>query len=446
MKEKTERKKKRFHWWYIPLGLVLLIVVLLVVLVCFMRSMLPWRNMVAMTSNFQLNLSDSMKEYATGGERDYSTLPDPLVMEDGTAVETEAQFEKRRAEILALFEEYVYGTMPKDGFDTMFEVVEQGEALNGAAVRKQIKITVSTEKGSSDALMLLYVPNTDQPSPVVIGLNSSGNHAALDDPKILMPYTLEEESEDREEERGSKEYRWNISDSISRGYAVATIYFEDFAPDNADTYDSRVISLFDEEDFKAVGAWAFGLMRGVDYLVEDTDIDPEHIAVIGHSRLGKAAVWAGANDTRIGMVISNDSGNSGASLSRDNHGETVASINRLFPYWFCSNYAEYGNHEDELPVDQNLLLASIAPRHLYVASAEGDLWSDPQGAWNSLMSAQDAFALYGLETLPESETQPDIDTSLWSEAVGYHVRTGWHEMQEDDWAFYLEYMDTYFLN
>lgn len=186
-------------------------------------------------------------------------------------------------------------------------------------------------------------------------------------------------------------------------------------------------------------------MRGVDYLVEDASIDAEHIAVVGHSRLGKAAVWAGANDTRIGMVISNDSGNTGASLSRSNRGETVKSVNAMFPHWFCSKYSEYGNNENELPVDQNLLLSVIAPRIIYVASAEDDMWADPQGAWNSLMNATNAYELYGLDVLEYSDSKPDVDTPVWCESMGAHIRAGWHDIQEEDWTYYLDYMDTYFV-
>lgn len=439
------KKKKKFHWWLIPLGLVALLLILVIGMVIMMRSMLPWENLLAATSNVKMELSDEQKAFIEGEARDYSTLPNALEMTDGTIVSTTEQFETRKAEILALFEEHVYGTLPKDGFTTTFEVVEQGEALDGTAIRKQVKIIVTTEKGSSEALMLLYVPNTDTPSPVIIGLNSNGNHAAMADESILPSYSFDTEDDTWEEKRGEKAYRWNIEDSISKGYAVATIYSGDFAPDNGKTYNSRVVSLFDEEEFKAVGAWAFGLMRAVDYMVQDDAIDSQHIAVVGHSRLGKAAVWAGANDTRIGMVISNDSGNSGASLSRSNRGETVKSINLAFPHWFCSKYAEYGNNENALPVDQNLLLATIAPRLLYVASAEDDMWSDPQGAWNGLMHATDAFALYGLDVIPYSEVQPEVNTPVWTNAMGYHVRTGWHDMQAEDWAYYLEYMDTYFV-
>lgn len=442
----AETKKRRFRWWHIPVTLLVLVLVLVIALAGFMLSMLPPRNILAATSNFQLELSDSVLEYALSGDRDYSTLPDALTMADGTAVTTPEQFEARREEILALFEENVYGVMPKDGYLTSFEVVEASEILDGTAIRKQIRITVTTARGSSDALMLLYVPNLaeGETAPVVIGLNFNGNHTVLTDENIIPSYTTDTSGGIWLESVGSKAERWNILNSLSRGYAVATIYANDFAPDSSDTYNSRVISLFDEEEFMAVGAWAFGLSRGVDYLMKDPNIDTSRIAVVGHSRLGKAAVWAGANDERIGLVISNDSGNTGASLSRSNHGETVKSINMIFPHWFCSKYSEYGGTESELPVDQNLLLACIAPRQLYVACAEGDLWADPQGAWNSLMNATNAFELYGLDVLAYSETQPEVNTPVWTAAMGYHVRSGWHDINKVDWSFYLDYMDTYF--
>lgn len=438
------KKKHKFRWWYIPVGIVILILVLIIAMLCFTRSVLPWQNAVAATSNAKVELSENMREFALSGERDYSTLPDPLVMADGSAITTTEAFELRKDEILELFKEHVYGALPEEEFETSFEIVEEGEALNGTATRRQVKITVSSDKGSSDALMLLYIPNQKEPAPVVIGLNFNGNHAALEDDAILPSYAFDTEDGTWEEKRGEKSYRWNIEDSISCGYAVATIYSGDFAPDSSKEYASRVISVFDEPDFKAVGAWAFGLMRAVDYVEQDTAIDSSHIAVVGHSRLGKAAVWAGANDDRIGLVISNDSGNTGASLSRGNHGETVKSINLAFPHWFADKYSDYGNDLNALPVDQNLLLAAIAPRKLYVASAKDDLWADPAGAFNSLQNAKCAFALYGMEVIGEEE--PAVDSAFFCESMGYHVRSGWHDMQSEDWKFYLDYMDQYFLS
>ncbi len=442
-----ETKKKRFHWWFIPLGLVALVLILILALLLWMHTMLPGGNMIAMTSNFQLELSDGMRAKALAAERDYSTLPDPLVRADGTAVTQASEFPARRAEILSLFAENVYGPLPQDGFSTAYEVVDQGDALNGTATRRQVKLTVRTDKGASEALLLLYLPKDAQgPVPVVLGLNFNGNHTVLADPDVQPSYAYEDQGK-LEEERGGKAARWAVTDAVKRGYGIATIYCNDFAPDDAKAYAGRVVSLFDEPEFKAVGAWAFGLSRGVDYLTQDADVDAGRIALIGHSRLGKAALWAAANDERVALVFSNDSGNTGASLSRSNHGETVKSINAMFPHWFCSRYKTYGGKENTLPVDQNLLLAAIAPRQVYVACAEDDLWADPQGAWNSLMASRSAFALYGRTVidpaLPAGETQPPAGTCYATEAMGYHVRAGWHDVQAEDWACYFDYMDNF---
>jgi hypothetical protein len=433
-------------WWLIPLVIVLLPAVLIAVWALSMRRNMPWQNIVAVTSNLKIKISPALRKYALSGDRDYSTLPDPLIMEDGTAVQTQEQFEQRRSEILSLFSHYVYGMLPKAGFTTSFEVVEQGDALEGNAVRKQVKITTSTSKGASDALMLLYLPKQAKKCPVIVGLNFRGNHTVLDDPAIIPSYTIDTSDEKWEEKRGSAAARWNIVESISRGYAVACIHSADLAPDKKDQYNSRVVALFDDAEFKAVGAWAFGILRGVDYLLQEDAISHDHIAVVGHSRLGKAALWAAANDTRIGMVLSNDAGNTGSSLSRGNHGETVCTINMGMPHWFCSNYYAFGKNENALPVDQNLLLAAIAPRKLYIGNAEDDLWADPQGSFNALQSAKKAFALYYDEVLPdELQTYPEVNTAFFCQSMGIHLRSGWHDIQAADWKFYLDYMDRYFI-
>ena len=432
-----------FLW--IVLGIAACIALVILLWMCSMHRNMPWQNCLAALSNLKIRLPGFLKQYALSGERDYSTLPDPLVMADGTPVTAKEQFPARREEILRLFEKHVYGALPRSGFRTSFEVVEEGDALDGTAIRRQVKITVSTEKGSSDALMALYRPKTAQKVPAIVGLNFRGNHTVLSDKALLPSYCLDISDGKWEGKRGCCTYRWNIADSVARGYAVATVYSADFAPDQKGNYDSRVAGLFAEPEFKAIGSWAFGILRMVDYLMEDPSIDHDRIAVVGHSRLGKAAVWAGANDERIGLVISNDSGNSGASLSRGNHGETIYTINMAFPHWFCSEYQKYVKNEKVLPVDQNLLLACMAPRKLYVASAEEDLWSDPQGAFFSLKSAAKAFAMYHAEVLPEEmKTYPPVGKAFHCESMGAHIRGGGHDITAEDWKHYLNFMDQYF--
>lgn len=430
---------------WILLGVLVFLILVVGAWLCSMRRNMPWQNCLAVLGNLKISLPRFLRDYALTGPRDYSTLPAPLVMADGTAVTTPEQFEARKEEILRLFERHVYGPLPRDGFAASFEVVEEGDALNGSALRRQVRITVTTEKGSSDALMLLYIPKQERPAPVVMGLNFQGNPTVLEDKAILPSCACDTSDGKWEEKRGSCACRWNIAQCVARGYAVATVYSADFAPDRKERFRNRVIGLFDEPEFKAVGAWAFGISRMADYLLTDPAIDGGRMAVVGHSRLGKAALWAGANDARLGLVISNDSGNTGASLSRGNHGETVYSINMAFPHWFSSGYARYGKNENALPVDQNLLLAAIAPRRLYVASAEDDLWADPQGAFNSLKSAKAAFALYYDSVLPDDmETYPPVGEVFHCESMGVHIRRGGHDITPEDWKHYLDYMDRYF--
>jgi hypothetical protein len=173
-------------------------------------------------------------------------------------------------------------------------------------------------------------------------------------------------------------------------------------------------------------------MRGVDYLIEDSDIDNNRIADIGHSRLGKTSLWAGVNDERINLVIANGSGCTGAALSRDTRGETIKYITSTFPYWFIDKYKSFGWEEGTLPLDQHMLLAAIAPRKLYIGNAEDDLWADPQGSFNALMYAREAYSLYGIATIPYSKSQPAVNTPLKSESISYHLRPGAHDINEVD--------------
>lgn len=436
--EKT--KKKRCLWWLIPAVPVALILIVVLAATIMLGN---FKNVIAMTSNFQLSLSEKTVESIQGGVRDYSTLPALLQMSDGTAVTDADGFAARRAEILALFESEVYGVLPKEGFEVSFNLLEEGEALGGAAIRRQIEICVTTEKGTSTAIMLIYIPKSEQPVPVVVGLNFLGNHTVLDDDKILPSASFTGDEQALEGDRGTRTERWAVEMATRRGCAIASIYCNDFSEDNAKKYADRVISLFDEPEFKSVSAWAFGIMRAVDYLSQTPEFDQNAIACIGHSRLGKAAIWAGANDERIALVISNDSGNTGSSMSRGNMGETVKSINIAFPHWFCSNYATYGGKEDALPVDQNMLLACIAPRTVYVACAQGDLWADPMGSLNCLQLAKPAFELYGLGVIPDMSEQPPVGQPVYSEGVAYHIREGWHNVLAEDWEYYLDYIEEY---
>jgi hypothetical protein len=231
---------------------------------------------------------------------------------------------------------------------------------------------------------------------------------------------------------------WRAEKLIAAGYGLATVYYGDIEPDFKGGMEFGVRSLFpDGEQWSAIGAWAWGLSRALDYLRSDSAVEASKVAAIGHSRLGKAALWAAAQDERFAMAISNESGKGGASLLKRGQGETVDHLNNSFPHWFDANYKQYTGHPENLPVDGNELLALIAPRPLYVASAEGDLNSDPMGEFLSAADVGRVYALFGKKGLGTAR-MPAVNQPVMHD-VGYHVRTGQHDVTEFDWDQYIAF-------
>ena len=382
-------------------------------------------------------------------------LPDLLTCLDGTKVaDAETWTGKRRPEVLRLFEDEVYGRSPAKPKTLRFEVVEESpDALDGKAHRRQVVIRLGKGKKALSVNLLVYLPKKAKaPVPGFLTINFMGNHTVNPDPAIRIPTSWVrngngiKDNKATAASRGSRSSRWGVDAIIDRGYAFATVYYGDIDPDFHDGYENGIHPLFPPADPKkrkptdwaSIAGWAWGLSRCLDYLETDDGVDAKRVAVMGHSRLGKTALWAGASDERFALVISNNSGCGGAALSRRRFGETVKRINTSFPHWFCDNYKKYNDKEDECPVDQHMLIALSAPRPVYVASAVGDRWADPKGEFLSALGAEPVYKLFGHAF--GASSQPPVDQPVHGR-IGYHVRTGKHDVTAYDWGQYLDFSD-----
>lgn len=454
------------------------------------------------------------------------TLPEVLVSAAGEKIDTPQKWnEQRRGELLRLFETEVYGRTPTKGPKVIRTVVTEGstDALNGKALRKQITVYFTALDDGPRMDILVYMPKKsklaievkirqdsksdedeeDKPSkkkkkrqtkllvPLFLGYNFEGNHAVTTDPAVKLAHSWLRnnakegvtENKATEASRGSEKSRWDIEQIISRGYAVATVYYGDIDPDFDDDFQNGIEPLFyhdgqsrpDPDEWGSIGAWAWGLSRALDHLQADAaaapessaeaqqvgeseepaddqerrlvNIDTTRVAVLGHSRLGKTSLWAGAQDERFALVISNNSGCGGAALSKRWFGETVNRINTSFPHWFCDNFNQYNNNEASLPVDSHELIALIAPRPVYISSAVDDKWADPLGEYLSAFHADPVYRLLGTNGLgddPPSATSPEVNQPMLNGQIGYHIRSGGHDVRPYDWEQFMNFADRHF--
>lgn len=357
------------------------------------------------------------------------TLPDLFTTLDGKKIASARRWNQvRRPEILELFRENVFGRVPETSYEKSFKIVNVDKnAINGAATLKEIDIIITRGHESLPIHLILFTPNNAaKPVPTFLLINNRG-------------------TENTDPTRATKSQFWPVEEVIARGYGIAAFHNADVDEDKFDDFKGGIHELLDEKPrpddaWATIAAWAWGASRCLDYLLTDPAVDGTKVAVLGHSRGGKTALWAGAEDPRFGMTISNESGCTGAALARRRYGETVARINTSFPHWFCTNYKKYNNREDELPVDSHMLMALTAPRPLYVATAGDDLWGDPRGSYLALHHAATVYSLFKIPSdIPEA--MPPANKQIISGRVGYHLRDGGHNLLLEDWNRFMDFAD-----
>ncbi|MEI6241553.1 MAG: family 16 glycoside hydrolase [Planctomycetia bacterium] len=388
------------------------------------------------------------------------TLPDVLAGPDGTSAAAPEDWNTRcRPHQFSLLEANVYGRRLPDA--VVFPVGEPERAevtlADGVrATRLQARLKLGADQKAPVVDVLLYLPQGEKPVPVFLHLNFKGNQAEHPDPGIRITQAWLPNDEKSgivgnratEASRAAHARRWPVETLLARGYGLATACYGDIFPDKPDGRADSVLAALGRpvdgelapDEPGAIAAWAWGLSRILDWLVRQPEIDATRVIVVGHSRNGKAALWAGACDERFAMVVSNESGCGGAALERRNYGETIADITKRFPHWFCPAFASYAGREAEMPTDQHALLAMVAPRPLYVASAIDDRWADPRGEFLAAVAAEPVWKLFGLGGLGTSEWPP-VDAPVGSGRIGYHVRSGAHDLLEYDWQRFADFAD-----
>lgn len=369
-------------------------------------------------------------------------LPPLLLTAEGRPVTTPEEWRNiRRPQIMALFNTLIYGAVPvpDSPIQTHFEVIRTDpDFMNGMGTRKDVRIRFENARGQVEMRVLVFVPN-GATRPVPAFMKHSFNNTRSDD------FNADPGRE------GRLKNGWPIGDFFKRGYGFVAVYQQDLVGHNEVEFQKGIHRLFypEGQSFPKAYEWgvlstvAWGAMRAMDYLETDPDIDPKRVAIMGHSKMGKAALWTAAQDERFALAISAESGCAGAALWRRKSGETLEKMVTRFPYWLCRNAWKFVNNEADLPVDQHMLLACIAPRPVYVHSGVDDKWADARGEYLSAYHASEVYRLLGKTGL-ENEASPPIGQAIIDSDVGYHIRKGGHSIEPYDWEQFLNFADHHF--
>jgi len=379
------------------------------------------------------------------------TLPDPLTLANGKPVrDAKTWMQKRRPEIVRLFEEHQYGKSPGRPAGMSFDVFDKGTpAFDGKAIRRQVTIHFSPKKDGPKIDLLVYLPaNTTKPVPLLLNVSFTANSNVVNDPGIKPGEIW---NRDKKRVPAPKDGRFGslkILPFLEAGFGVATFYYGDVDPDflGGVPYGVRAMYLKPGQtepapnEWGAIAAWAWGASRALDYLETDKGVDAKRVAITGISRLGKTVMWAGAHDPRFAMVIASCSGEGGAAISRRNYGETIKHLTEAtrYPYQFAANYAKYGDRVNEFPVDAHMLVSLIAPRPVLLQTGDTDYWSDPKGEFLAAVAAEPVFKLLGKEGL--GTTQMPAPGQTIFHTIGYVEHAGGHGTIPSDWDLFLKFM------
>ena len=404
-----KQKKRRLPWWAVTLIVIFAVLIgflafSLIAIRAFVGDSLSLQGTLAMASYGGFELPDWYKNIVLNVDRSYPGLPD---------LSTDPS---KRSEMLSLYETYMYGHTPTEGFETSFENLSSEDIFEGKAEKRTVLVTVSNEKGRFSSEMLLLLPKSDAQVPVFIGENFSGNEAALENNE------------------------WPFEMLIEKGFGVATMYYGDWAPDDTATYRNGVLRLFDDDTLSAFSAWAFGISRGIDYLETLPNVNMSRIVSVGHSRLARVSLWAGACDERISLVTSSR----GGGLLRSPVMGRITT-DGTSNHWYTPAYLTFENRDEELPVDMHTLFALAAGRHLFVSIGENDLASDPVSMYDALQAAKAVWRDgYGMAVIPDgSYYDIPFDTPVMSDGIGVNIHSGGHKFDISDWQSYIDYMNAY---
>ena len=384
------------------------------------------------------------------------TLPDPLVMNDGRPVKDARTWTaRRRPEIVRIFETQQFGVVPLRAQGRprgeRFDVVEKGtEALGGKAIRRRVDIHLSADKTAPVIHLAMYLPAAlKRPVPMLLSISFTAPSNMIDDTGLPEGEVWDAKTKAKIPAKTGRAFgKINVGAFLDAGIGVATFYYGDVEPDNADGFSQGIRRFYlkprqktrGPEEWGSIAAWAWGMSRVQDYFETDKNVDAKRVAIHGVSRLGKTVMWAGAHDERFAAVIASCSGEGGAALSHRDYGETIAHLTAptRYPYQFAENYGKWAGFPDKAPMDAHLLVALIAPRPVLLQTGDKDFWSDPKGEFLAAVAAEPVYKLLGKQGLG-TDAWPMAKTPIFHD-IGYYMHDGGHGMVDGDWQVYVEFL------